>query len=174
MANTYVKIAAVTVGSGGAASMSFSSIPSTYTDLVVKISARSSRSANQDDYSMSLNGNTAAFTYRQLYAGAGSGSAVTGSASGSAGFVGIMPAANNTASTFSSQEIYIPNYTVSSNKPYSIESVAENNAATNWQIDLITGLWSSTSAITSITFTSNTSSNFVQYSTATLYGISKS
>ena len=37
MANTYVAIATVTVGSGGAASIDFTSIPATYTDLVVKL-----------------------------------------------------------------------------------------------------------------------------------------
>ena len=43
MANTYVKIATVTVGSGGAANMTFSSIVGTYTDLAIKISARSDK-----------------------------------------------------------------------------------------------------------------------------------
>lgn len=171
---TFIKIATVTVGSGGASNIEFTSIPQTYTDLVLKISARSARSSNQDDYSVSLNGNTAAFTYKQLYGGAGGGSIVTGSASGSAGFIGIMPAANNTASTFSSQELYFPNYTSSSYKSFSVDSASENNATTNWQLDLIAQLWSSTNAITSITLISNTSSNFVEYSTATLYGINNS
>ena len=40
MATTFTKIASVSVGSGGAATMSFTSIPSTYTDIVVKLSAR--------------------------------------------------------------------------------------------------------------------------------------
>ncbi len=172
MANM-IPISTVTVGSGGAASIAFTNIPQTYTDLCVKISARSARVANQDDYNISLNGSSAGLAYRQLYGGAGSGSVVTGSAGGSTGFVGIMPAANNTASTFSSQEIYFPNYSGNANKSFSVDSVAENNAVTQWQLDLISQLWSNTNPITSISFTSNNAANFAQYSTATLYGIRK-
>jgi hypothetical protein len=171
MPANYVLLEEITITTA-AASVVLDNIPQTgYTDLKVVISARSSRSANQDDYSISLNGNTAAFSYRQLFGGAGSGSIVTGSASGTTGFVGIIPATNNTASTFGSQEIYIPNYTSNTNKSFSADSVAENNAATNWQVDLIAQLWSSTSAINSITFTSNTSNNFVVGSTFSLYGV---
>ena len=46
MATTYTLISSVTVGSGGAASIEFTSIPSTYTDLVLKLSARSSRNVS--------------------------------------------------------------------------------------------------------------------------------
>jgi hypothetical protein len=174
MANTYKAIATVTVGSGGAATIDFTSIPATYTDLLVKVSARSSRVANQDEYRISINGSTSSFTYRQLYGGAGSGSVVTGSSSGSVGFIGIMPAANNTVSTFSSQEIYLPNYAGSNNKSISVDSAAENNAATYWQLDLVALLWSNTSAITSLSFASSNSANFAQHTTATLYGIKNS
>ena len=48
MANTYTLIASNTVGSGGAASISFSSIPSTYTDLLVKISTRDNTGSFND------------------------------------------------------------------------------------------------------------------------------
>jgi hypothetical protein len=171
MPNTFELIASSTVGSGGAASIDFTSIPSTYTDLKLQISIRSARAANQDSILLSINGSTSNFTYRQLYGGAGGGSIVTGSASGSVSFVGIVPAANNTASTFSSQDIYMPNYLSSNNKSYSVDSASENNAATNWQLDLIAELWSVTSAITSLGLTSQNGANFAQYSTAYLYGV---
>jgi hypothetical protein len=73
-----------------------------------------------------------------------------------------------TASSFSSGEIYIPNYAGSTNKSYSIDSVTEQNA-TGALAELIAGLWSQTAAITQITLSS---SNFQQYSTAYLYGVS--
>jgi hypothetical protein len=41
MANTYEAIATVTVGSGGATDIEFTSIPGTYTDLLIKSSLRS-------------------------------------------------------------------------------------------------------------------------------------
>jgi hypothetical protein len=44
MATTYEIISSVTVGSGGAANIEFTSIPATYTDLYVLASIRSNRS----------------------------------------------------------------------------------------------------------------------------------
>jgi hypothetical protein len=67
--------------------------------------------------------------------------------------------------------IYIPNYAGSSNKSVSIDSVTENNA-TGAYSGLTAALFASTAAITS--FGISTGSNFVQYSTATLYGIKNS
>lgn len=164
----------VTVGSGGASSIDFTSIPSTYTDLAVYISARSARSANQDSIAFKINSSTTGYSYRQLYGGAGSGSIVTGSASGSPTYLfgGVIPATNNTSSTFSSQWLYLPNYTASANKSVSIDSVSENNASTYFQLDLVAALWSNTNAITSLSFYSENAANLAQYSTAYLYGVS--
>ena len=169
MPDTFIKIASVTVGAGGASTMSFTSIPSTYTDLCLKISARSSRSAAGDDFFMTLNGSSSSFTYKQLYGFSGG----AGSASGTSGYVGNIPASSATASTFGSQELYFPNYASSANKSISIDSALENNSSTDWQLDLFAELWSNTSAITSISLTPGID-NFVQYSTATLYGIKNS
>jgi hypothetical protein len=169
MPNTFVKIATVTVSSGGAATMAFTSIPSTYTDLCVKISARTNRTNIADSILASLNGSSANFTWRLLE---GDGAGVY-SVSGSTGLVGVATAANATASTFSNCEFYIPNYAGSTNKSISVDSVIEQNATTAY-LDLNAVLWSNTAAINSITLSSSNSADFVQYSTATLYGISKS
>ena len=170
MANTYVQIGStVTVGAGSAATISFSSIPSTYTDLVLKMSTRSSgqESGNTwDNMSIQFNGSSASFTARDLYglgSSAGSGTFVTG---------GMANGNNATASTFSSVDLYVPNYAGSTNKSFSVDAVTENNSTVAIQL-LSAGLWSNTAAITSITFGLVTNS-YVQYSTATLYGISNS
>lgn len=165
---TYQLISSVTVGSGGAASMAFSSIPSTYTDLLLKISGRDDRAGvTANAINLSFNGSTSNFTYRVLE---GNGAtAASGSGSTSWGATNVGPSA--TASTFSNCEIYIPNYAGSNNKSFSSDFVTENNATTAFT-DLLAGLWSQTAAITSITLTPNTGSNFAQYSTAYLYGIS--
>ena len=170
MANTYVQIATVTVGSGGAASMDFTSIPSTYTDLVLKISARTTRADISDAISLSLNGVATNQTSRYLEGSGGGSSAASGSLTS---FRTQASAANATASTFGNSEFYIPNYAGSTNKAASSDGVSENNAAAAnaW---LVANLWSSTAAINQITVTDLNSANFVQYSTATLYGISKS
>ena len=168
MPDTFIKIASVTVGSGGAASMSFSSIPSTYTDLCLKISARGTQSAAYATYTLSFNGSTSNRSMRQLY---GSGSSVTSSTEPSN--IGTdAVGANATANTFSNTEIYIPNYAGSTNKSLSIDGVTENNA-TEAYTELYAALWSNTAAINSVTLTP-LSGTFAQYSTATLYGIKSS
>jgi hypothetical protein len=156
---------AVVVGSGGAASIDFSSIPSTYTDLVLKLSLRQS-STSIGYATIKFNGSSTGFTYRSLE---GSGSTAS-SFNGSVGAIGVIDPANYTASTFSSFDIYIPNYAGSTNKSYSADAVSENNATTAYA-DLIAGLWSNTAAINQITV-QDLSGNLVQYSSAYLYGVS--
>lgn len=169
MATTFVKIATVTVGAGGAASMDFSSIPSTYTDLIIKMSARvSTGGANNDDTTLKFNNLSTSFSGRFL---AGTGSS-TASSTWASGWGGYANGSASTASTFANSEMYIPNYTSSANKSFSIDAVTENNATQSYT-NLTAELWSNTAAINQVTITAG-SGVFVQYSTATLYGISKS
>ena len=170
MPDTFIKIASVTVGSGGASSIDFTSIPSTYTDLVVKYSIRTT-AANQVDYlKCEFNGSTTSYTERVLY---GYGTTV-GSASNSGSYDNIINGGANTASTFSNGEIYVPNYAGSNYKSFSSDSVAESNSTSYNMLMLAAELWSNTSAITSIKLSDYSSSTIAQYSTATLYGISNS
>ena len=173
MANTYVKIATVSVGAGGSAAMDFTSIPSTYTDLLLKLSTRdTSVSANSGAIKVTFNGTTTGYTNRNVFGnGSSTASQVPATTSIDAGLGGSMPAAGNTASTFSNVEIYIPNYASANNKSTSTDTVGENNA-TNSYAGLEAGLWSNSAAINQVTATSTTL--FAQYSTATLYGIVKS
>jgi hypothetical protein len=166
MPNTFELIASSTVGSGGAANIDFTSIPATYTDLVVKLSGRSTYSgAGVADYAViSFNGVTTNQTIKYLYG--------TGSAAGSVSDTSIYAPVNTsaqTSNTFGSTEYYVPNYLSSNNKSVSAEGVSENNA-TAAGIGLIAGLWSSTATINRITLTPANGS-FVQYSTAYLYGV---
>ena len=163
MPDTFVKIASVTVGSGGASSIDFTSIPSTYTDLVVKLSPRGAGTYN---VLMSINSSSSSFSYK-LLEGDGASAA---SYSGTTGRLGNT--VTTTASTFSSIEVYLPNYAGSTNKSYSVDAVSEANATTAYA-DLTAGLWSNTAAITALGFTMSTG-NFAQYSTAVLYGIKNS
>ena len=171
MATTYVQIGStVTVGSGGASSIDFSSIPATYTDLLVKVSARSARTGYPaDDIQIQFNGSTSSLTSKTLRV-LNDNSVVSTSETNIGGFISD---ADQTANTFGSTEFYIPNYAGSTNKSVSIDSVTENNATASANKVLTAGLWSNTAAITSIKLILSVST-FVQYSTATLYGISKS
>ena len=169
MANTYTLISSNTVGAGGAASITFSSIPSTYTDLLVKFSARFERSAVDTTIMVKFNGSSASFTNKTLYG--------TGTAAGSASptdWIGWANGNTSTSNTFGNGELYVPNYAGSTNKSYSADLVQEANT-TGANSSLAAGLWSNTAAITSITlYDSATNTNFLQYSTAYLYGIKNS
>jgi hypothetical protein len=168
MANM-IPISTVTVGSGGASSIDFNNIPQTYTDLIVKLSVRSNRAgALDDDLNIKLNSATTNLTYRYLR---GNGTGASGS-NGSSGYTAAMVAATATSNTFANVDVYIPNYTSSNYKTISTDSVTENNGTTAYA-HLFANLWSNTAPVTSISFVSGTSNNFVQYSTATLYGIRK-
>jgi len=172
MANTYVAIATVTVGSGGAASIDFSSIPATYTDLALLVSARSARATGgADTLYLKINTVTTNRTSRTLE---GDG-ATASSGNYTDGFIGNLPqnTAGWTANTFANTLVYIPNYAGSTNKSFSVDTVTETNATTAYS-HLFAGLWSQTTAINQLTLITGTSNNFVEYSTATLYGIKNS
>lgn len=169
MATTFTKIASVTVGAGGAASIDFTSIPSTYTDLCVKLSTRLNGAAAT--VRTSFNGSASGYSERMLYTNASTGPF---SASRSGTYVEWMysDGTNNTANTFNNADVYIPNYAGSNNKSFSIDNANEQNGTADQLININAALWANSAAITSITFTTG-STSFVQYSTATLYGISK-
>ena len=171
-----VAIQTVTVGSGGAATISFTSIPQTYTDLYILLSLRSNRaSTSGDNVKVTFNSDTnSVYSYRLLY---GDGSSA-GSASGSSEAqtrIQYASANNQTASTFGSLNMYIPNYTSSNAKSISSEGASENNA-TEAYMGMTAGLWnpSTQAAITSITFAPFNGTAFNQYSSATLYGVTSS
>jgi len=167
MANTFIKIQTVTL-TGTQANIEFTSIPQTYTDLKVVMSARVNAASDSETCKMTFNGVTTGYSNRYVYS---SGSAAS-SGSDTQSFVFRVPSGNATASVFSNGEVYIPNYTSANHKLFTDESVAENNATASGMI-FAQNLWANTAAITSITVTP-LSGSFVQYSTATLYGIKSS
>jgi hypothetical protein len=168
--NTLTPIQTVTVGSGGQAAIEFTSIPQTYTDLVIKLSARSDRASWLDYLYVRFNGSSAT-NYSDLYI-LGYGTTVESASHSSAAQLYMVAITGDTAtaSTFGNGEIYIPNYAGSTNKSLSTDLVLENNSASNNALSLNAGLWSQTAAITSVTLT-NQYGNFVEHSSVTLYGV---
>jgi hypothetical protein len=163
-------IATTTVGSGGAANIEFTSIPQTYTDLMLVVSSRSSV-ANADvnnNIQIRLNGESSNHSERQLF---GTGTS-TGTASLVYASLGYVPSTQATSNTFGSSVAYIPNYTSSTAKSISAEGVAEGNTAGMFMA-IGAGLWTGTAAITSITLLMADSLTIQQHSTASLYGITK-
>lgn len=168
MALTYTAIATVTVGSGGAANVEFTSIPGTYTDLVVLHSLRG-ESAGPHNVKLNLNGSTSTMKMRSVES---NGVSVGSDTSTTQMYVGVCPGSTQTASTFSNSLIYIPNYASANNKSSSGDGASEANSSSASQayLNLNANLWSNTNAITTITLALS-SGNIAQYSTATLYGI---
>lgn len=155
-----------TVGSGGIGNITFNNIPQTFTDLKVVASTRLAGAATALGLSMGVNG---AYTLQTNRYVSGNGSAA--SAGSASNYLGDTVGSTATASVFGSLEVYIPNYTSSTFKQYIVDAVSENNATLSYT-ELWAGLWSSTSAITSLSFAGG--SNLLQYSTISLYGILRS
>ena len=158
-----------TIGSGGAALITFSSIPQTGKDLWLTLMARStSNSGGVTDYMpFKLNGVTNGRVYRSMYRSDNTVYASNGTQlSTFAGAAG----ADATASTFSSVSLYIPNYTLSGKTEMMLEAVTENNATASW-IEILGGASEYSGAVTSIELDLSFG-NFAQYSTASLYIIS--
>ena len=174
MANpTMTLISSNTVGSGGVASVTFSSIPATYTDLVVKVSARSSNATTIILGALRFNGDASSiYSDRTLYYIVGAAASNSNSANNFT-YTNYSSANTSTANTFGNSEIYIPNYAGATNKSISSDNAAENNS-TDAGLAIIAGLWASTAAINSITLFPGSGSNFAQYSTFYLYGIKNS
>ena len=161
-------IGSVTVGAGGASSISFSSIPSTYTDLYLLVSTRSSNS--NSDLTLQVNSVSANYSFNQVY---GTGSAAASdnlSGQSTLNRAGRSNGSSTTANTFSTNQIYIPNYAGSTAKSFIIEGAYEDNATAN-RMALISGLSADTAAISTLTLAIDGGGNFAQYSTAYLYGI---
>ena len=162
----------ITVGSGGASSVTFSSIPNTYTDLVVKASIRTTSSSQGTALYYRYNGDSGS-NYSFLYLNGNGSSPASGSnGTTSVNYPGIVDTNGDTSNTFASLDIYIPNYASSNYKSSSADNVSENNGTTAYAT-LSANLWKNTTAITSITLLPS-SDNLAQYSTFYLYGISNS
>lgn len=169
---THVLISTVTVGSGGAANIEFTSIPATYTDLKIVLSGRSLQGNVYGGGALQFNADTASnYRWRRLR-GDGSATASDNSTSATSITNWDVTGASATASVFANIEIDIPNYTSANQKSVSINYVGENNAA-EAHMGMVAGLWTGTVAITSIKLFS-AGGNFVQYSSASLYGINNS
>jgi hypothetical protein len=170
MSTNLTLIETKTVGAGGAANITFTSIPLTYTDLKVVYSLRQTDAS--DDFRLYFNGNagTSLYSYKEIYTNNGT----SANSFGRSSFSWIDNVSNDTtsmtANTFNNGEIYITNYaSTTQNKSLSIDVAAENNAAST-NMALVGGLYASNNQITSITLA--TATGYAQYSTASIYGVS--
>lgn len=157
-------LATITVGAGGAASISFTGIPQTGTDLLVEVSTGPS-GGNQSVY-LWLNGLNTNFSSRYLY---GSGTATASGTRTDNVFQGLTGSATAALGP-SNGSVFIPNYAGAANKAISVNTVWELNSSVSFQW-LYAGQWAQTAAITSLQFT--VVDGFTEGSTASLYMFTK-
>ena len=171
--NAFESIATSTVGAGGVASVTFSSIPSTYTHLQVRVLARSARADWGDTLQVRVNGDTGSNYYGHYLLGNGAATFAGsyGATSGSF-YSGTTAAGSAPTGTFGGPIIDILDYTsANKNKVFRVLHGADNNS-TNGAVGFLSGAWNNSStAINSLTFTVFTANNFVQYTQFALYGI---
>jgi hypothetical protein len=162
MASTYEPIATNTVGTA-TASVTFSSIPATYTDLILITSASTTSATNSGRADVTVNGDTASnYSFTRLY---GDGSVASSyRRSSQTSFAELL---NSTSGNFYPMVLQFMNYSnTTTNK-----SVLQNAfVSASFRREIGVGLWRSTLAITSITLTAF-STTFVTGSSFTLYGI---
>jgi hypothetical protein len=173
MPNTYVKIGTYTAG---ASSVSLTSIPQGYKDLIMKVSIRRTDAGAFGDDWFTFNGDGGTnYNWRRNYATGTSVSSQSGQSVGGGYlafiYIGASPAASSTANSYSNYEIYIPNYSSTTARKSTFAYVASENAATAGANNFSAGTWNSTAAINAITYTTG---SLNALSTITLYGIKNS
>jgi len=167
---SYESIATVSIGSGGAATATFSSIPSTYKHLQVRLITRNDRANTLDGLYMRFNSDSGT-NYSDHFL-RGSGSAVDANADVSSAYMlmGTVPASSATASVFAGGVIDVLDY-ANTNKYKTVRNLLGYDANGSGYVGLFSGNWRSTSAVISITLGSTNGSGFLQYSSFALYGI---
>lgn len=169
MAFTYTAIATGTV-TGSPFNIIFSSIPQTYTDLLIKISSRTTRTANvYDNLRLFINTTDANLSSRYLLS---TGTAIASNVIGGNGFLVSAPATNGaTANFYGNAEIYIPNYTTASAREIMYYGCADNRG-TEARTGQTAISYTGSVAVTEIQLQGD-NNVMVATSTATLYGIKK-
>jgi hypothetical protein len=175
---TYTLIAHTEL-TGTQSAIEFTSVPQTFTDLLLVLSARSNRNTNNfyTNGKLGINGSTTGYSMRNLTGQFDGSSNVVTSGTGTTDDVWAFtfPGGNTTAGTFGNAQFYFPNYRSSAAKTVSLDNSSEHNAqqSFSWQVGILAGLTTQTAAITSIQIGIRTldSASFVQYSSATLYGV---
>ena len=169
----YQPIATVTVGAGGTSYVEFTSIPSTYSHLQIRLLSKDNRaSTTSDNNYLQFNGDTGNnYNGHQIY-GTGSAAGAANIGLDSAAVYAIIPGASIGASIFGAAVIDILDY-ASTNKQKVFRSLSGYDSNGDGSVRLYGGLWMSTSAITSIKLMTNNGaqSTIQQYSHFSLYGV---
>jgi hypothetical protein len=156
------------------ASIEFTSIPQTFTDLVALVSVRSADTSAFERLSVRFNSDSGTnYSGRFLYGDGGSATSSNRTGANLFSLEAGVQGTTSTANTFSNGVLYIPNYTSSVAKSLSSDSVVENNGGSAG-LAITAGLWNNTAAITTVSFSYFIgAANLVAGCTISLYGVLK-
>lgn len=162
---------ATATGTGSSGTITFSSIPSTYKHLQIRAIVRSQEATGQTNYQFQINGDTAGNYAAHRVLGDGTTVSASGSASATSISIGAALATSTATGMMSATIIDILDYaSTSKNKTVRILSGHDSNQTFAGRVDLRSGLWMSTSAVTSLSFFFS-GQNFSTSTQFALYGI---
>jgi len=172
--SSYESIATVTVGSGGASNIEFSSIPATYTHLQIRLLAQAVAGSGSGPMSIDIvcNSDTSGnYSWHRLYgSGSGGGNADNGTSTSYA-INGLIDYNSSVDNIYAGGVIDILDY-ANTNKYKTLRSLSGYDANGSGYVAFLSGNWRSTSAINNIKiYTNDRSYTFRQYTTFALYGI---
>lgn len=167
----YVSISTATVTSGGQASITFSSIPTTFTHLQIRSMQRATAGAGNfgDESALTFNADTGNNYARHNLYGDGASTGASGTGTNAQISVAVCPRTSVTANCFGVGVLDILDYR-NTNKYKTVRSLTSWDANGSGVVVFESGVWMNTNAITSITITAYNTS-FAQYSQFSLYGV---
>ena len=167
--NDYESIASTTLTTA-TSTVTFSSIPSTYTHLQIRYTTRSERNDITDWIKLNLNSDTGN-NYSSHFL-RGNGSFASASASASTNYIGAGTSVAQTggANMFGTTVVDILDYT-NANKYTTVRSLSGEDRNGAGFVYFESGSWLNTNAVTTITLTCGSGSSWSQYSSFALYGI---
>ena len=168
--NNFSSIATVTVGSGGASSITFSSIPSTYTHLQIRGISRSTYAGSGDGTIVQFNGDTGSNYAYHLLIGTGSSVVSASATSYTNMYVGDTTGSTSTSGMFGAFVLDLLDY-ANTNKYKTLRTLNGNDQNGSGSVRFVSGLWQNSAAVNTITINSFNSAGFSQYSSFALYGI---
>jgi hypothetical protein len=168
---SYESIATTVVGSGGQATITFASIPATYSHLQIRAIGRTDRASTLDGFRIQFNNITTTAQYRSHFLGGNGSTAFSGDELNTAGVVNQrFSGASSTASMFGASVIDILDY-ADTNKNKTVRCLGGTDQNGSGEVYLTSGVWMNTAAISEIDIVPNIGTNFSQYSSFALYGI---
>lgn len=168
-----IPIETIIVGAGGVSTVTFSNIPLVYEHLQIRFISRNNRSGQViDALNIKANNDSGANYSNHRLEGQGSSAGSSGGSSLNAAIFGTMPASSATASVFGVGVIDILDY-ANTSKYKTFRTLSGFDSNGSGYVGVYSGLWQSTSAINSLTISSNDGSGVLQYTHFALYGIKR-